>query len=61
MPDADENGYFFASTISDVPLNVAHKVKIGSKTIVLFKVKTDRTHIYAMSNSCVHQGTPLAG
>jgi len=37
------------------------KVKIGSKQVVIFKVKTDKTHVYAMANSCVHQGTALAG
>ena len=61
MPDADENGYYFACMVNDVGMGGSHKVKIGSKQVVLFKVKTDRVHVYAMANSCVHQGTALVG
>jgi len=61
MPEADENGYYFACNYADLQENVSTKIQIGSKQLVFFKVKTNKTHVYAMANSCVHQGTPLAG
>ena len=57
----DEDGFYLACKITDVPTNQGLKVTINSSTLAIFKVKTDKTHIYAIDNSCSHQGTSLFG
>eukprot|EP01095_Lingulamoeba_sp_RSL-Kostka_P002521 TRINITY_DN1338_c0_g1_i1.p1 TRINITY_DN1338_c0_g1~~TRINITY_DN1338_c0_g1_i1.p1 ORF type:complete len:125 (-),score=30.12 TRINITY_DN1338_c0_g1_i1:384-758(-) len=59
--EADEEGYYFAALIGDIPLNDTLKIKINKKSIVLFKVKVEKTKVFAMSNSCVHEGAGLSG
>eukprot|EP01094_Clydonella_sp_ATCC50884_P027892 TRINITY_DN820_c0_g1_i3.p1 TRINITY_DN820_c0_g1~~TRINITY_DN820_c0_g1_i3.p1 ORF type:complete len:116 (-),score=46.83 TRINITY_DN820_c0_g1_i3:360-707(-) len=61
MQEADEEGFYFGAKLADVPANKGLRVRINRKEIALFKVKADKTRVYAMSNKCSHQGTSLAG
>lgn len=57
--EPDEEGYYLACTFEDVPNMGVKKVTINSKRLAIFRIKTDRTRIHAMSSTCVHAGTPL--
>jgi nitrite reductase (NADH) small subunit len=55
-PDAD--GFYFACSLSALPIKKGVKIKLNKKSLAVFRL-ADGT-IFAMENTCTHQGAPLA-
>jgi hypothetical protein len=55
----DEEGFYFACKFADVEVGHGLRVKINRTAVAIFKIKTDKTRIYAIANACTHQGTSL--
>ena len=57
----DEEGFYYACKVADVPTNKGVRIKINGKPVGVFKVKAEKTRVYALADKCSHQGTSLAG
>jgi nitrite reductase/ring-hydroxylating ferredoxin subunit len=55
----DEDGYYFVCEYNELELNRGLRVRVGKKPVAIFKVKTPKTRVYALADTCTHKGTPI--
>eukprot|EP01100_Stratorugosa_tubuloviscum_P000969 TRINITY_DN1217_c2_g1_i2.p1 TRINITY_DN1217_c2_g1~~TRINITY_DN1217_c2_g1_i2.p1 ORF type:complete len:127 (+),score=53.12 TRINITY_DN1217_c2_g1_i2:64-444(+) len=56
---ADIDGFYYVCNLDDVPENGGYDIKIRGKRIAIFKVRAEKTRVYALSGLCSHQGQPI--
>eukprot|EP01100_Stratorugosa_tubuloviscum_P001800 TRINITY_DN1407_c0_g1_i3.p1 TRINITY_DN1407_c0_g1~~TRINITY_DN1407_c0_g1_i3.p1 ORF type:complete len:122 (-),score=61.75 TRINITY_DN1407_c0_g1_i3:76-441(-) len=58
---ADEEGFYYACKLDEIPENEAgFCVSVNKRKIALFKIRKEKTRVYALSDRCAHQATSIS-